>query len=263
MLTEAPDPEETLAGPRGLGMWIWQLRHCDGGDLGAIVARCQRSGVRWVCIKSGDDNANGQISPELIRTFDAASIGVFTWNYCIPGALDTALQVKQIARLYDLGIDGHFLDAEIEWELRGDRRPEAADFAKRLRDAIGTGPDAWLGHAPWPIVDAHPTFPWKEFGAITDAQCDQLYWTMNFPYVKPVDFMARADKCWEMLAARIPEAATLRCPVGSCFNSRQPATPDDVAAFLDRYAGGPFVSLYSYDACPHDVWAMLEQRAAG
>jgi len=258
-----------MSAPKGLGLWIWILRHCNDGEPGEIVDRCKRSGVSWVTIKSGDSDANGQVTRGLVEALRAGGLGVYTWNYSIPGTCDR--QIAQIDRLYtDVGVDGHFLDAEIEWEQHGDRRAEARDFMRRLRGVIGS--DRWLAHAPWWLPTAHPTYPWAEFGEATDAQCPQVYWTMLPPEQSGRWMIDYSEVGWERLAKGTPGAVSLRSPIGSVFHgdhrngvkNGQIVRPEDVEFFLARCETHarevPFWSLYSYDACPPEIWAHLESR---
>lgn len=254
--------------PAGLGIWVWQLAKCEGGDLGKIADKAARCAVGWLCLKSGDDDDNHQVTADLVTTLHGRGLGVYTWNYCVPGDADLARQLVQIARMRDLGVDGHYLDGEIEWEKGGDRRPEAAAFAAKLRAVVGPG--FTLGHAPWPIVGAHPRFPWTEFGRLTDVQSDQVYWTMQNG--SAAAFMDRADAQWANLAAgfiqsggqRIPtpDAVKSRCPIGSAFDGQgQRVAVSDVLAFLDRYQAAPSRSLWSWQHLPDLVWKALEDRA--
>lgn len=261
-----------MGAPKGLGLWIVSVGRAsvqlgtwrNGGPvLPDLFAEVKRAGATWLAVKSGDDDDNRNVTQAFVDGAHNAGIGVYTWNYCVPGAADTARQISQIRLEYSKGVDGHILDAEIEWELRGDRRPEAAAFVRVLRSLIG--PDAWLAHAPWPIVSAHPAFPFVELGEATQAQMDQAYWTMQNG--SAASFLDRADRNWAQLAKDHPTAVSWRMPIGAIFDGHQPGrqtgqtpTPTDVALFLDRY--GPTCSLYTIDVCPRVVWEYLCTRAA-
>jgi hypothetical protein len=249
-------------------MWIWVVKHCEGGDADRIVAKARAAGIRWLAVKNVDDRLNAQVSRPLVERIKNAGLGFYTWHYSYPGVARVGHEIERVRGLFDLGIDGHVIDAEIEWEQTGDHRADAADLLDGLRATLGD--TAWIAHAPWPVAHAHPSFPWRELGAGptksghrgTDAQMDQLYWT-EWSSLGMAGLAAKADQDWAQLATKVPGAVSVRAPIGSCYSQRQPARGGDVAAFLERYRETPFISLYSWDACSADVWSMLQARAAG
>lgn len=236
----------------GLGIWIWELAKCEGGDLDKIAQRCLSAGVFWVAIKAGGSSSNGQVTRARVEQLRAAGIEVAAWWYSVPGREEA---IGQYALLRDLvnvhGVHHLVMDAEIEWEQHGDRRLEALGFAQGLRRIIG--PETYLADAPWPIVNAHPTFPWTEFGSIVDARMDQLYWPLSqTPFLA---FAERADRQWA-------NRHDVRCPIGCMvdYSGTRHAPIADLTAFLDRYRDAPARSLWSWQHISADEWAVLEER---
>jgi hypothetical protein len=263
---------------KGLGVWIVNARAVEGGLVPAIAARCRRSGISWLAIRSGGTDSYGLVTRPLVERLQGDGIDVVSWNYSVPGAQETARQVAHVQQMLAIGVRGHIIDAEIEWETRAvpgaaivaDRRPEAADFMRRLRAAVGA--DAWIAHAPWWLPSAHPIWPWAEFGAATDAQMPQVYWTMRPVGQSARDMISRGEDDWAKLADAHPEAVSLRAPIGSTFHGTPANGVHDGQPFLERDGDSfldtceldptlPFWSLYSYDAMPPEGWAMLERRA--
>lgn len=241
----------------GLGIWIWELAHCEHGDLDAICARAKACGVRWVAIKSGDSRPNGQMTRARVEQLRAGGLQVAAWWYSVPGT--TGLQLAQLQELVErCGIEHFIQDAEIEWERGTDHRSEALFLADQIRKAIG---DAYFADAPWPIIRAHPTFPFKEFGSIAQARMPQAYYAVasldgGRPSAKYLD---EGDHAW----AAPPFDTAPVCPIVSPVNANgSKHTPlSELAAALDRYAGRQAVSIWSWQHLTAPEWALLEQRA--
>ena len=247
----------------GLGIWIWQLAACEHGKVADIVAKAKRCGVTWVAVKAGESRSNGQVTRKLVDAFRAEGIECAAWWYSLPSTT-----YAQIALVRDLvnnqGVRHLICDAEIEWESQHDAdgnvvahdwRATARDFASKLRQAVG--PDTYLADAPWPIVSAHPGWPWKEFGAVLDARMDQCYWMLaKQPFGH---FAARADSNWGALADGPP-----RCPIGCMvdYAGREHAPVADLDDFLEHYAAAPARSLWSWQHLSPAEWETLERRAA-
>src|SRR5438128_1152461 len=107
----------------GLGVWIWELARCEGGDPAAIARKAIRCGVSWVTVKSGDARPTGQVTPALVNELRAGGIECAAWFYSVPGAAETAAQLALVRHLVDVcGVRDIFIDAEIEWESRLDAK---------------------------------------------------------------------------------------------------------------------------------------------
>jgi hypothetical protein len=298
-------PAEEPSTPAGLGMWIWRLRYCEGGDIKKIIAKAKQSGIKRILPKSGDSDPSGQITADLVRQFHDAGLKVYTWHYSVPSTIDR--QIVHIEKMFELAVDGAIVDAELEWEAdrittaasvgadvemiippdrppgrhlepmasaplgavtyrSKDYRPQALDFMTRLRKRVGW--DKWIGLSTWPYPKSHPLYPFAEFGAATNAQLPQTYWSMHSTAKRAVDMLDESERQWGALPAG---AVKLRVPTGSVFHGTpsngvtngQMITAKDVAAFLDRCEsqGLPFYCLYSWDACAPEVWPVLFERA--
>lgn len=237
---------------QGFGIWIWELNRCDGGDLAAIAARCARTGVQWLAIKAGDSHSNGQVTKARVDTLRAAGIEVAAWFYSVPSTTDAQVQLATDL-VHNQGIQHLIIDAEGEWEKPGvDWRPKAKDFAAKLRAAVG--PDVYIADAPWPIINCHPSWPWAEFGGITNARMDQLYWRLAG--VSSARFSERADNLW------VHHPQWNRCPIGCNvdYTGAKHGTVDDLEEFLDHYKDCQALSIWSYQHLNADEWAMLERR---
>lgn len=246
----------------GLGIWIWELSRCEGGSLGRILARCDRAGVAWVAVKCGEKTSNGQVTRALVDGLRAGGIECAAWWYSHPSSVgaELAYLTDHVQRI---GVRHLILDAEepwerepTDWKISRDWRRQAAAFAQDLRAAVG--PDVFLADAPWARPQSHGSpFPYIEFGAVMDARMPQFYWQLAAPEPAP-HFLTAADRQWAQL-----EPFERVWPAGSPvdFTGAHHAPVSEIAAFLDRYAARPAVSLWSWQHLSPAEWALLEQRA--
>lgn len=240
----------------GLGIWIWNLHACERGDPAAIVARAHAAGVSFVIVKAGEETSNGQVTAALVSALRAGGIECAIWWYCRPKMLDA--QIAMLQGLQERAGVVHFvMDSEVEWD-NPDQRAVAAQFAQRLRTALG--PDAFLADAPWarPVSHGSP-FPYQAFGAVMNARFPQFYWELAEVAGEPAShFFPMCDMQWQQTAP-----GQLICPALSPVNENgtKHAPVEELSAALDRYAARPSVSIYSWQHLLPTEWAMLDARA--
>lgn len=234
--------------PEGLGIWIWQLSHCDNGDVNKILERCKSCGIKWIGIKSGDGQLISkleQVISDLIAPMHAQGIKVYTWNYSKPSTW--VEEIVQIKKVFELGVDGHIIDAEIEWQNEPNNKALATKFLTTLREAVG---DVFIAHSPFAVVNYHSTFPYAEFGKYCDAVMPQVYWTeFNWDMQKSVSM---TDSSWNLFNINNPGSVKPVWPIGVTYGKGYPGVQgtlnqEEIVKFLKHYNGMP-VSLYSYDA---------------
>jgi hypothetical protein len=253
-------------------MFVAFIDHADGGVPTAVVARCQRAGVKWLAIKTGDSSTSrawGAYGPSLVKALKVAGIGVYTWNYSLPANFQS--QIDEVAQAIAAGSDGHFLDAEAEWDADPLAHNLAAMFVERLRAAVGS--DFWLAHCPWDMPDGHPEFPFAELDKL-DGIAPQAYWNEHGISVSAT--LTRMQEQWSKMGYAIGDPRFI--PIGMTYGQptvwgKPPGTWHDVDldTFLDameRNEGGasPAYALYSYESCQRDsvsnAWGVLERREA-
>lgn len=250
----------------GLGIWIWALPQCEGGDPRAIAAKAKRCGVSWVCVKAGEKSRDAQFTPALVAALRTEGIECAAWWYSHPSSVDSELAYLRVL-VERCGVRHLVLDAEEPWEREPndwskvrDWRAEAAAFATRLRETVG--PDVFLADAPWARPRSHGgPFPYAQFGAVMDARMPQFYWELAEAEGEPyAHFIAQADEQWASITASTPGVPV--CPIGSLVDAKgvRHAPLSELAAFLDRYAARPAVSLWSWQHLNAAEWALLEQR---
>ena len=100
----------------GKGMFIWQIAHCEDGDVDAIVGRAKQAGLTHVLIKIADGRAayNGDPADLVLALLDAG-IKPWAWQYTYaPHPADEA--VFGARRFSELPFAGFVIDAEFEYK---------------------------------------------------------------------------------------------------------------------------------------------------
>lgn len=248
--------------PQGIGIWIWKISQCEGGDWNKIINRCKTSGVRWIAIKSGDAYRNKQFDTKtakyIIDICHKNDLLVYTWNYSKP--ITWREEIIQIKSLFDDGIDGHIIDAEAEWQMDKNNKSIANQFLTELRGSVG---DVFIAHSPFPIIEYHSSFPYSEFGKYCDAIMPQSYWTeINWTCQKTLD---KTDSSWAIFNDKHSDVAKPVYPIGVTYGKGYPKVPgelkrEDIKMFIERYPDLP-ISFYSYDAAKAFpmVWEVLTE----
>jgi|ERR1700722_3819193 len=244
---------------QGIGIFVWQESQCEHGDWNAIVQKCKAAGIKWIVAKSGDSSRYSNWTTahlqEVIQICHNNGLLFGTWNYSIPTT--TQAQITQIQSLFKDGVDLHLIDAEIEFQTIPNANEVAETFMQELRAAVGN--DVFIGHAPFSIVNYHPSFPYAGFGKYVDAVCDQAYWTeFNWTVQKTISL---SDEAWANFNKANPDAAKPRFPIGVSYGQGYPGVPGplnavDIQTFMTHYSGTPF-SFYSYDAAFPLFWETL------
>lgn len=260
-----------MTAPSGLGMWI-AYRPAGAVELLRLI------GAAWVAPRAGFNGWNdGGLREEHLRAYRAAGLGVFPWIYPTPGGIKSS--VAGLVALWETGFcDGLILDAEAEW-CGPDAARNALDADAFVQELRAKCPGAWIGHAPMDYLAYHPTFPWSQFGKL-DAVMPQVYAYEHgdHGHVHHVEAVERQWAAFELAHPGQPP----RWPIGCTYRPKTrgydaagkpiplPAWPDqgvrvaaDVAAFLDHplVSAAAAPSLYSLEACPPEVIAMLAARA--
>ena len=157
---------------RGKGMWIWQVRACERGDVGAITARAVSAGLTHVLVKIADGRAayNGDLGP-LVRALRGAGIDVWAWQYTY-GTHPEAEAQFAATRYRECPYAGFVVDAEGEYEQAGGAA-RAASYMEALRAAL---PDTTVALSSYYLPALHGKFPWREFASRCDLIMPQVYW---------------------------------------------------------------------------------------
>ena len=230
----------------GRGMWIWELASSNGGNLGSIISRAHRNGVKTLMIKSGDGASSwSQFTPQLVSTLHANGLRVCAWQYLY--GVHPVGEARVSAAAVNDGADCFLIDAEGEYEQN--KYVQAQTYIRTLRQLIGASfPVALAG---FPYVDFHPAFPYSVFLGPGGAQFNvpQMYW---FDIGTSVDDVYAHTYVFNRLYQR-PIS-----PLGQVYNS-PPAS--DIRRFrqLSLAYGAPGVSWWDWQEAPGSAWRAVSQ----
>ncbi len=175
----------------GKGEWLWQLSNCTNKmknqvpsvvNIPTMMNFLKGKGIQFIIVKAGSGStnfpsaSNRQFNTNLVNAAHAVGIKIF--GYTRSWGKDIAGESAIADYVFNCGADGFVLDAEAEWESSnawiGANGPT---LAWQLCGMIKTNwPNKFLGHAPFPIISGHSSFPYKEFGYWCDAVMPQVYW---------------------------------------------------------------------------------------
>jgi hypothetical protein len=230
---------------RGNGIWIWQLPKSERGDLAAIAAKAQTTGLATVFVKSADGvNVWRQFTPELVAGLHALGLRVCGWQY-VYGS-NPAGEAAAAATAAAKGADCFVIDAESEYQ---GRYGAAQTYINALRGAVGE--QYPIGLSSFPYVHYHPRLPYSVFLGPGGAQANlpQIYW-------KTIGTTVATASARTMMHNRI--YGTAIAPLGQAYNA--PATTD-LAAFRQIWAsyGAKGMSWWSWQASSPATWAKLAE----
>lgn len=162
---------------QGKGIYIWQLRRCDGGDMGKVVSRLKEAGMTHVLPKIADGvytdtNGNWAYLPALVDMCHKAGIQVIGWQY-VYGANPTGEADRAITELRKQPFDGFVINAESQYRDLANNAQVAKVYCQKLRAVF---PDLLLGLSTYRFPHYHPRFPFNAFLEYCDVNMPQVYW---------------------------------------------------------------------------------------
>lgn len=161
----------------GKGIFIWKIKNCEGGDVGAIADLAVEAGLSHVVIKIADGayaynydwRERVDFVPPLVDELRGRGISPWGWHY-VRGNAASAEARKAVERVRELNLDGYVIDAEGEYK----GRYEAANtFMGILRREL---PNTPIALASYRYPSMHPTIPWRNFLSRCDLNMPQVYW---------------------------------------------------------------------------------------
>lgn len=236
--------------------WVWTIPQCEGGNLDAIVARAQTTGVGLIVKVADGLSTAGAWDPQgraydLLARCKAAGVPVRSWSYVYP-TVDLQGQAEVATRS---GYD-HIFDAEVEWD------GHAAEARLFVDDLLARRNGQMLGYAPLPIVSYHDAAgQYQEFNRL-DLACPQAYagtggrsalgalqwteqeWDTAFPGCKIEPALYAADQ----------DPADLRSAISYCFGK---------LVTHDRAFGDGAVSVWSYQHMTQEHWDVVTEFKEG
>ncbi len=250
-----------LRAPIGNWVWIWDLAACEGGDLDAIIAVCQRCNVHGVAIKAFDGEWRWprQWSKAIVDRLHAAGISVAGWCYTVgnwEGQADgvggdvhhctTEKEIENVAWALAAGPDFFIIDPEKEWCVQGDDL--AREWGRQYRARFGDFP-VYAGSVPseggyWVGNPLRAMAEW------VDGFCPQVYtWSWD------VDVATWTDKSIRLGYGK---------PVYPIYESSSNA-PAEYMTAAARYAkaqGCAGVSWWSWQHATDAEWVGIQAAGA-
>ncbi len=174
----------------GKGDWIYFISMATnklGGSVPAVtnipsLMQYKKSqGIDYIMVKMGTGSTNfngGGPGPQFNKALidEAHTAGLKIFGYTRSYGDDVPGEVQMAKDCYELGADGFIYDAESEWESGAQGTQGPAKAMDMLSQVKTNYPTKFLGHAPFPYINFHSSFPYKEFGYWCDAVMPQCYW---------------------------------------------------------------------------------------
>ena len=254
-----PATREVTLGPlSGKGMWIWQMKATEHGDVDAIVARARTMGLAQLWVRVGDTQDGFYAAPTLESLLPAAhraGLAVMGWGFphLYDPLADASWSLDALSFRSSAGdrLDGFSADIETSGEgvaLSGLR-------AQIYLSALGTV----AGRRPIVATVFPPTehwmasYPYAQMAPYVDAFAPMVYWGCREPGSAVSEAIAR-------LARLAPVHV-----IGQAYNmgpegGRQVApSGDEIARFLDvaQRGGAAGASLWDWQEASTDEWLAL------
>jgi hypothetical protein len=230
---------------QGKGFFTYNLRDCEGGNPGSILAAAQAAGLSHVIVKIADgtqaagiDTSGVDFTAPVVLALQQAGIAVWGWQY-VYGDNPSGEANLAITRMQALRLDGYVVSAGEVYEQPG-RSSAAQQFITTVRAALKV-PVA-LNSFRFP--NYHPKFPWSDFLPFCDLHMPQVYWEQAHDADEQLSESKR--QCDSLPNARP------YIPCGAAYSAAGwSPTEQDMTDFLDtaQVLGLPAVNFFDWDAC--------------
>jgi murein DD-endopeptidase MepM/ murein hydrolase activator NlpD len=212
----------------GKGIYIWQLKRCEGGDMAKVVDRLKWAGMTHVLPKIADGvhsdvNGNWTYLPALVDLCHKAGIKVFAWQY-IYGGNPVQEAIRAVVELRRLPFDGFVINAEHQFRDLANNKTAAKEYCERIRQDF---PNLPLGLSSYRYPHYHARFPFTEFLTYCNFNMPQVYW-MQANGTVPAQ-LENTIKAYE------PYPQRPMIPTGAAFGEHGwTAVPADQAIFINE-----------------------------
>ncbi len=169
---------------QGKGMYVWQIKQCEGGDIAKAAQVAKDAGIQHVLIKILDGVYSYNLRPyyvgnsvryaddilkPAVQTFQAAGIEVWGWQYVY---LADAVREGQraVERAHEMGVTGFICDVE------GECKNKPTQTRQYLNEIKNIGIPVALSSYRWPTL--HMEIDWRAWMTAIPIQMPQVYWMM-------------------------------------------------------------------------------------
>jgi hypothetical protein len=253
--TASPAPAD--APLQGLGLWIWVIEKCEGGDPEGIAERAAFTGLGHVVVKVADGvnplKAGAERVARAVAALKRRGVSVWGWHY-LRG--EQPLEEARLAahKHSELDLDGYIADMEHEFKRPGMEKAAEA-FFKGLRELAPSSP---LGVSSFHYPSFHREMPWPSLLENADFVAPLIYW--EHAHNPGAQLMRSLDE-YERLSPGRPVF-----PVGSAYGlSDWQPTASDLAEFIQtaRDLGLNGAAFFSWDWLGQpenkELWNVLER----
>lgn len=177
------------------GMWIWNLKKCEGGDPVRLLARAQTVGLDHVILKIADGTKlfNGNPLRPLVRRLQEGGLQVWVWTYTYGHDAEREAHIFT-ERALSLQANGLVVDLEGDAYSRTDGQDRARRFFATLR---GLAPVAHVGLSSHRFPAAHPKVPIGYSMGWCNSWWPQAYYLHQGPGVDAqMDRVMREGRVW-------------------------------------------------------------------
>jgi hypothetical protein len=241
-------------------MWIYLPEQVEGGDVNAIVARAQATGLTHLYVRTGssaDGFYAGPFLDALLPVAHGGGLKIIGWDfpYFSDVGADISRAVAAIGYTTPTGdrLDGFSADVETRFEGVSLSAENAAWYGAGLRTAVGPSYPL-IATVPRPSAARQADYPYAEATASFDAIAPMVYWIDTPPdedAAQAVDFLAVFGK---------PVL-----PIGQAYDGGleggQPGTPTgaEITAFINTSAahGAKGVSFWSWQHASAEMWGAI------
>jgi hypothetical protein len=266
LVPDAALPAAPPPGPRvgdvdvlsGKGMWTWKVKATEGGDVGAIIDKAVRTGLRQLWVRVGDSRDGfyaAEFLAKLVPAAHQARLVVIGWGF--PYLYDPADDARWTRQALEWrGAEGARLDgfsADIESAAEGTAvsAPRATLYLGLVGPARSGRP--LIATVFTPTDRRLATYPYAAMAPYVDALAPMIYWSCTEPG-------AAAGLALDRLRALAPVhvigQAYDMAPEGGRVGSPAPA---EITRFLDvaRRGGATGASFWSWQEMTGPEWGAL------
>jgi len=181
-----------MTGPKGVGMWLWVIDSCEGGDVEAIADKAVQYGISWVAPKAQQGTLwysrnKDKIKP-LTEALHAKGIAVYPWGwvygrspYAPYASLATAEGNMAFEVTTTLNAEGYIFNAEHDWKRSNLNM--AAEVDKIMKPVEQLSVPMLMSSYRYPNL--HREFPWQAWSNAFQADrgdgwVPQIYWEQDY-----------------------------------------------------------------------------------
>ena len=243
--------------PYGKGMWIWQVRKTESGDVKAIVAKAKAVGLTHLYVRMGSSSEGFYAGPfldQLLPVAHSAGLRVYGWDF--PTLVEPTQDVERAVQAITYQtpskhrIDGFAPDIETRSEGTLISAESAVAYGDGLRTAVPVGYPL-IAVVPRPSSWTLTFYPYPEIVERFDAVAPMVYWLNRYPGPDVEGALADLSPFGKPVF-----------PIGQAYDGAEeggrPGVPprDELLTFAEvaKAHGAQGISFWSWQAADDQAW---------